>query len=64
VNKTEKQERKTSLTFQEKITAAHLHFVQGVDQHVIAFAIGVNQGRVNEACMAIREALEKMKGSK
>jgi hypothetical protein len=55
----EKHERKTALTFEEKITAAHLHYVQGVDQHVIAFAMGgVNPGRVNEACVTIREALE------
>ena len=31
-------ERKTALTFEEKITAAHLHYVQAIDQHVIAFA--------------------------
>lgn len=51
-------ERKTSLTFAEQITAAHLHFVQGLDQHQIAFCYGVNQGRVNEACSAIRKALQ------
>jgi len=49
--------RKTSLTFQEQITAAHLHFVQGLDQHIIAFAMGVNMGRINEACMAVRRGL-------
>lgn len=54
-------ERKTALTFEEKITAAHLHFVQGIDQHVIAFAMGVNMGRVNEACVTIRKALGQIK---
>ncbi len=49
--------RKTALTFQEQITAAHLHYVQGLDQHVIAFAMGVNQGRIGEACMAVRRGL-------
>ena len=48
---------KTALTFEEKITAAHLHYVQGIDQHVIAFAMNVNMGRVNEACLAVKHAL-------
>jgi hypothetical protein len=50
---------KGSLTFEEKITAAYLHYVQGIDQHVIATAMLVNQGRINEACVAIRRALKK-----
>ena len=54
-------ERKTALTFEEKITAAHLHYVQGIDQHVIAFAMGVNMGRINEACVTIRKALGHIK---
>ena len=49
--------RKTALTFDERITAAYLHYVQGVEQHVIAMAMGVNMGRVNEACVAVRKAL-------
>lgn len=49
---------KASLTFEEKITAAHLHYVQGLDQHVVAFAFGVNPGRVAEACVAVRKALD------
>jgi DNA-binding transcriptional regulator LsrR (DeoR family) len=53
--------KKTALTFEEQITAAHLHYVQGIDQHVIAFAMGVNMGRVNEACVAIRKALGHFK---
>ena len=48
--------RKTALTFDERITAAYLHYVQGVEQHVIAMAMGVNMGRVNEACLAIKRA--------
>ena len=50
-------ERKTALTFAEKITAAHLHYVQGIDQHIVSFAMGVNPGRVAEACVAVRKAL-------
>lgn len=49
---------KASLTFEEKVTAAYLHFAQGVDQHVIASAMLVNPGRVAEACIAAREALK------
>ena len=49
--------RKTALTFEEKITAAHLYYVQGIDQHVIAFAMNVNMGRVNEACVKVGDAL-------
>jgi hypothetical protein len=48
---------KTALTFEEKVTAAYLHHAQGVDQHVIAMAMGVIMGRVNEACVAVRKAL-------
>jgi|KBSMisStandDraft_5_1062788.scaffolds.fasta_scaffold75518_8 DNA-binding transcriptional regulator LsrR (DeoR family) len=50
--------RKTALTFDERITAAYLHYVQGVEQHVIAMAMGVNMGRVNEACLAIKRAIK------
>ena len=49
--------RKTALTFEEKITAAHLYYVQGIDQHVIAFAMNVNMGRVNEACVKVGDVL-------
>jgi hypothetical protein len=48
---------KTALTFEEKVTAAYLHYAQGIDQHVIAMSMGVNMGRVNEACVAVRKAL-------
>ena len=49
---------KTALTFEEKVTAAWMHHVHGVDQHIIAMAMGVNMGRVNEACVAVRKALD------
>ena len=55
---------KTALTFEEKITAAHLHYVRGIDQHIIAFAPGVNMGRVNEACVTIRKALGRLSREK
>ena len=55
----EDYERKTALTFQEKITAAFMHFVRNIDQQDIAMMYGVNIGRVNEACKAIREASER-----
>jgi hypothetical protein len=50
--------KKTALTFEEKITAAYLHYVHDVDQHIVALAYGINQGRINEACIAIRDALQ------
>ena len=51
-------ERKTALTFEERITAAFMHYVRGIDQQDIAIMMGgVNAGRVNEACRAISIAL-------
>jgi hypothetical protein len=50
--------KKTALTFEEKITAAYVHYVHEVDQHIIALVYGINQGRINEACLAIREVLQ------
>ena len=51
-------ERKTALTFEEKITSAFMHYVRGIDQQDIAIMMGgVNGGRVNEACKAISVAL-------
>jgi hypothetical protein len=48
-------ERKTALTFEEKITAAFMHYVRDIDQQDIAMLYGVNIGRVNEACLAVRK---------
>jgi DNA-binding transcriptional regulator LsrR (DeoR family) len=50
-------DHKTALTFEEKIKAAYLHYVRGVDQQDLATAFEVNSGRVNEACKIIKEAL-------
>ena len=50
-------ERKTALTFEEKITAAFMHYVRDIDQQDIAMLYGVNGGRVNEACQVIKHAL-------
>jgi hypothetical protein len=48
----------TALTFEQKVTAAYLHFVRGINQQDIAIAMGgVNNGRVNEAVRAIANAL-------
>lgn len=52
------RERTGALTFEEKVAAAHAHFVHGVDQHVIAALLGVNQGRISEACTAVKLGLE------
>ena len=51
-------ERKTALTFEEKITAAFMHYVRQIDQQDIAMMYGVNIGRVNEACNIIRKTLQ------
>ena len=51
-------ERKTALTFEEKITAAFMHYVRKIDQQDIAIMMGgVNGGRVNTACLTIKHAL-------
>ena len=51
-------EHKTALTPGEKLRVAHTHLIDGVPQEVIARLMGINSGRVNEAIMAIRGALE------
>lgn len=50
-------ERRTVLSFEEKITAAFMHYVRGVEQQDIAMLYSVNIGRVNEACVAVRGTL-------
>ena len=47
---------KQQLTFEEAITAAYLHYVEGVEMQTICIAYHVNIGRVSEACKAIRFA--------
>ena len=49
---------KTALTPQEKLRIAVAVLVEGVPQHVIAALFGVNPGRVAEAVVAIRRAIE------
>ena len=53
--------RKTSLTFQEKVKAAYLYFYRGMDQHEIAEIVfdGINLGRISEACTAVERALKE-----
>ena len=51
-------ERKTALTSEERITAAFMHYVRGIDQQDIAMLYGVNMGRVNEACRAVKAAAD------
>ena len=47
---------KQQLTFEEAITAAYLHYVEGVEMQTICIAYHVNIGRVSEACKAIKFA--------
>ena len=52
-------EPKTALTIEERIKCAYLHFVRGLSQQDLATAFEVNQGRVAEACLAIKAAAEE-----
>lgn len=47
-----------TLTFDQKIVAAHAHFILGITQHDIAAIMSVNQGRINEACKAIADGIK------
>jgi hypothetical protein len=51
--------RKGKLTFEQQIIAAYLHYVEGIEQQVIAVALVTNSGRVNEACKKIKDALSR-----
>lgn len=44
------------LTMEQRITVAYQHFVVGIPQDAISHKYKVNQGRVNEACTAIKLA--------
>jgi hypothetical protein len=50
-------EVKTSLNAREKLKAAYFHEVRGIDQHVLADMFEVNVGRINEAIMDVRKAI-------
>lgn len=57
-------EKKVALSPKERLIAAHLVIVSGVDQHAVAGAFGVNPARVAEALKAIRFAMENPTTSK
>lgn len=59
-NPAKMKDKKTSLTFEEKITAAWAYHVKGIDQHTIAAMYGVNGGRVAEACKLVEMALTNL----
>jgi len=52
------KDRKTSLTFEEKITVAFMHYVRGLHQQDLAILYCVNMARVNDACQDIKRACE------
>jgi hypothetical protein len=52
------EERKTALTPGEKLRVAVAVLLDGFDQHKVAALMGVNPGRVNEAVMAVRKAID------
>jgi hypothetical protein len=51
-------EPKASLTPAEKLRVAVAVLIEGFDQHRVAALMGVNPGRVNEAVMAVRQAID------
>jgi hypothetical protein len=52
-------DHKASLTPAEKLRVAVAVLVDGFDQHKVANLMGVNPGRVNEAVVAVRQAIER-----
>jgi plasmid maintenance system antidote protein VapI len=52
------EEHKTALTPGEKLRVAVAVLLDGFDQHRVAALMGVNPGRVNEAVMAVRKAID------
>lgn len=48
--------QKTALTPREKLKAAYLYEIRGIEQHVLADIFEVNVGRINEAIIPIRRA--------
>lgn len=51
-------EPKAALTPAEKLRVAVAVLVEGWDQHRVAALMGVNPGRINEAVMAVRKAID------
>ena len=49
--------QKTSLTPEEKIKAAYLYEVRGIEQHLLADVFGVNAGRIADAVKTVRAAV-------
>lgn len=41
-----------------------MHYVRNIDQQDIAMMYGINMGRVNEACLCIKHALNPVKEGK
>jgi plasmid maintenance system antidote protein VapI len=52
------EEHKSALTPGEKLRVAVAVLLDGFDQHKVAALMGVNPGRVNEAVMAVRKAID------
>lgn len=54
---------KTNLTPEEKLKAAYLYEVRGVEQHLLADIFGVNAGRIADAVKSVRKAVGMEPGS-
>lgn len=50
-------EPKASLSPEEKLKAAYLHEIAGLDYQTLTIIFGVNPGRIADAISAVREAI-------
>lgn len=50
-------EPKASLSPEEKLKAAYLHEITGLDYQTLTIIFGVNPGRIADAITAVREAV-------
>lgn len=46
----------------QKLTAAYMHYVRGIQQQDLAALYNVNQGRIAEACNAARSLFPGLRG--
>jgi len=49
------------LTPEQVLRVAYGHILDGIDQHKLAALMGVNQGRINEACKAIEFTINHLR---
>ena len=52
----------SDLSPEQRIRVAYMHFSRAMSQEDLAACFNVNQGRINEACLAILKAAHDPKG--